>query len=374
MRPPIFIRPLTDDERAALHAGLRSPDAFTLRRCQILLASAQGKLARDIAADLHCDDQTVRTAIHAFNATGLAALTPGSHVAHTRPHAAFDAQRLSRLARAAPPQPAHLWPRHRASGRWTCSPRRPSPQGLTAAPRQRRSHPRRAQAPGHLAGSAPSTGSPVPTRSTPKKTSARPPDPPGPDAPGWALGFEDETWWSRVTQPRLHTWARRARRCGWWSRRSRATSPKRWPATGCCGATWTRSGDAIWLRFVDGRPLSGVTTAFLDWCCAQLAAQGKTAWLLVWDRAPWHESQAVRTWIRRAQPAGQAGHGAGADRELSLAEQEPVAEPDRAALAARQAGGGRADARAERPGTARPGVCLLWMYAEPHLTISDYAA
>jgi transposase len=97
MRPPIFIRPLTDDERAALQAGLRSPDAFTLRRCQILLASAQGKLARDIAADLHCDDQTVRTAIHAFHATGLAALRPGSHVAHTRPHAAFDAQRLAAL-------------------------------------------------------------------------------------------------------------------------------------------------------------------------------------------------------------------------------------------------------------------------------------
>jgi transposase len=93
----IFVRALTDDERQALQAGLRSPDAFTLRRCQILLASAQGKLARDIAADLHCDDQTVRTAIHAFHATGLAALRPGSHLAHTRPHAAFDAQGLAAL-------------------------------------------------------------------------------------------------------------------------------------------------------------------------------------------------------------------------------------------------------------------------------------
>ena len=66
-----------------------------MRRCQILLASSQGKHARCIAAELHCDDQTVRNAIHAFNPHGLAALTRGSHVPHTRPHAAFDAARLA---------------------------------------------------------------------------------------------------------------------------------------------------------------------------------------------------------------------------------------------------------------------------------------
>jgi hypothetical protein len=24
--------------------------------------------------------------------------------------------------------------------------------------------------------------------------------------PEWALGFEDETWWSRLAQPALHAW------------------------------------------------------------------------------------------------------------------------------------------------------------------------
>src|SRR5215207_963188 len=42
MKRPIFVRPLTDAERESLEAGLRSPDAFTLRRCQILLASERG--------------------------------------------------------------------------------------------------------------------------------------------------------------------------------------------------------------------------------------------------------------------------------------------------------------------------------------------
>ncbi|MBI4497522.1 MAG: hypothetical protein HY689_06470 [Chloroflexi bacterium] len=39
MRAPRSIRPLTDEERHAVPAGLRSPDAFVLRRCQIFAAS-----------------------------------------------------------------------------------------------------------------------------------------------------------------------------------------------------------------------------------------------------------------------------------------------------------------------------------------------
>ena len=49
MKPPTFVRPLTDDERQALKAGLRSPEAFTLRRCQILLQSADGLRPKAIA-------------------------------------------------------------------------------------------------------------------------------------------------------------------------------------------------------------------------------------------------------------------------------------------------------------------------------------
>ena len=42
MKPPIFVRTLSKHEREALETGLRSSDAFVLRRCQILLASARG--------------------------------------------------------------------------------------------------------------------------------------------------------------------------------------------------------------------------------------------------------------------------------------------------------------------------------------------
>src|SRR5215470_13232446 len=78
MRPPVFVRSLTDAERQAVTVGLRSSDAFVLRRCQILLASNRGQRAPRIAEQLGCDDQTVLDALHAFNALGLDALKKGS--------------------------------------------------------------------------------------------------------------------------------------------------------------------------------------------------------------------------------------------------------------------------------------------------------
>jgi transposase len=108
------VRALGDEERVQLGAGLRSPDAFVLRRCQILLASARGKIAREIAFDLGCDGQTVRTAIKAFNARGLNCLAPPSSRPHTI-HAAFDAtsaERLRALVHQSPRtfgKPTSLW-------------------------------------------------------------------------------------------------------------------------------------------------------------------------------------------------------------------------------------------------------------------------
>jgi len=75
MKAPLFVRPLADAERATLRQGLRSPDAFTLRRCQILLHSDQGQRPSRIAAALGCGVQTVRDALHAFAAEGLNCLS-----------------------------------------------------------------------------------------------------------------------------------------------------------------------------------------------------------------------------------------------------------------------------------------------------------
>jgi len=97
MRTPIFVRPLTDAEQQALTAGLRSPEAFVLRRCQILLASARGERAPRIAEQLGCDDQTVLDALHAFNARGVSCLTKGSSRAHHPPPRAYSDDRAEQL-------------------------------------------------------------------------------------------------------------------------------------------------------------------------------------------------------------------------------------------------------------------------------------
>jgi transposase len=115
MRPPIYVRPLTDAERQAVTAGLRSRDAFVLRRCQILLASARGERAPRIAAQLGCDDQTVLDALHAFNAHGLQALRKGSSRPQRLRPAAFgpeQADALRALLHHSPRrfgQPTGLW-------------------------------------------------------------------------------------------------------------------------------------------------------------------------------------------------------------------------------------------------------------------------
>ena len=96
MMKPVFVRPVTDAEREQLEAGLRSSDAFVLRRCQIILASARGQRVPQIARNLGCDEETVRRVIRAFNTSGVDALKEGSRRPHTV-HAAFDAERAEKL-------------------------------------------------------------------------------------------------------------------------------------------------------------------------------------------------------------------------------------------------------------------------------------
>jgi transposase len=70
MKASLFVRPLTPSERQRLQSGLRSGDAFTLRRCQILLASASGRTPQQIARNLGCAPSSVRHVIHAFHNEG----------------------------------------------------------------------------------------------------------------------------------------------------------------------------------------------------------------------------------------------------------------------------------------------------------------
>src|SRR2546427_9794263 len=96
MQAPLFVRQLTEKEQAELEAGRRSSQGFTVRRSQMLLASAEGKPTTTIACLIGCTDQAVRNAIHDFHERGIAALQPKSSRPHTT-HEVFDEEGRERL-------------------------------------------------------------------------------------------------------------------------------------------------------------------------------------------------------------------------------------------------------------------------------------
>lgn len=114
--------------------------------------------------------------------------------------------------------------------------------------------------------------------------------------PDWVLGFLDETWWSRLARPGLYAWNAAGRPLRLIEHAVPRDDPS--PKALACYGLWLPELEECWLRFVDGRPISAVTTQFLEWCSAKLMTTGKTAWLLSWDQAGWHLSKAVRCWLR----------------------------------------------------------------------------
>lgn len=121
--------------------------------------------------------------------------------------------------------------------------------------------------------------------------------------PDGVLGFQDETWWSRFEQPRFSTWCEADQALRLVEQVKRPEDKER-KALACYGllVRWPMEAEVMaekmLLRFVDGRPVSAITTQFLAWCCERLQGMGKRVLALIWDNASWHISQAVKTWIR----------------------------------------------------------------------------
>jgi transposase len=104
-----------------------------------------------------------------------------------------------------------------------------------------------------------------------------------------------------VAQPTIRAWTAGGQPLRMVEQTVARREPKALACYGVLARWWEAPEDdpaeVLWLRFVEGRPVSGVTIQYLAWCCERLAAVGKTALLLVWDNASWHVSRAVATWI-----------------------------------------------------------------------------
>lgn len=71
MRRALALGPLCGRVKRQLKAGLRSTKGFTLRRCQLLLARANGYTPKEIAGVIGCNASTVTKVIADFNARGV---------------------------------------------------------------------------------------------------------------------------------------------------------------------------------------------------------------------------------------------------------------------------------------------------------------
>lgn len=111
----------------------------------------------------------------------------------------------------------------------------------------------------------------------------------------WVIGFMDEIWWSRFALPGLHSWSG-ATPLRLVEQTPRKADPD--PQALACYGLWWANAERMLLRFVTGRPVSHVTTAFLAWVCGELARARQRVLVLIWDNASWHVSAEVRTWLR----------------------------------------------------------------------------
>jgi transposase len=110
-----------------------------------------------------------------------------------------------------------------------------------------------------------------------------------------ALGFADEAWWSREKQPALHTWSED--QVLHLVEQKVPTTDSEAKAVACYGL-YLPALTQMLVRFVAGRPVSSITCAFLAWLLTYLGTQGKRALFMIWDNASWHNSQAVREWVK----------------------------------------------------------------------------
>lgn len=301
-KAPLLVRPLTDAERETVEDSLRSTDAFVLRRAQIILASAQGDPVGVIAPRVGFSGQAVRNVIRAFNARGVAALRAGSRRNRVI-HSSFDtagAEALRALLHQSPrhfDKPTEVWTLELAAEvayergltAWRVS-------GETIRATLARMGVRWRRAKAWITSPDPDYARKKATRDRLIRLAQRHPD--------WLLGFEDEVWWSRLARPTLSAWqdddhplrlvAQTVARDD--------PDPKALACYGLLARCWDTAEqrrEELWLRFVEGRPVSAVTIDFLRWCAARAQERGKRAVLLVWDNASWHDSQIVRAWLRQ---------------------------------------------------------------------------
>src|SRR5262249_25184682 len=209
---------------------------------------------------------------------------PAAGLLASAPPAAAGVPRRARraVACAAPPQSARVWPPHQSVDAGLGCPSELR-RRLDAQGRQWRSHPQDLEASGHRLEARQAVDYQPRPRVRPKKRQRDRLIALATAHHEWALGFADEVWWSRLLQPQLHAWAAGDQPLRLVEQAVAKDDPDR-KALACYGLLVRRAqqDEVLWLRFVDGRPVSALTTQFLGWCAPRLEALSVPVWVLIW--------------------------------------------------------------------------------------------
>ena len=295
------------------------------------MASHRGQRPSVIACNLGCATQTVRNTLHAFEQSGLACLKPRPSRPKTI-HAEFDQEKCEVLRAL-----VHQSPRtySKDTSVWTLAlaaqvcqergltPHQVSIETIRLALKRLGMGWQRAK---HW------ITSPDPDYARKKKRR---------DALialaqrcEWAVGYLDEVWWSRVAQPDLHAWSESKQPLRLQELQASKDDPD--PKALCCYGMLDAHSGVIRLRFVDGRPVSQVTTDFLKWLWQQVAASGQRTLVLIWDNARLSCQQAREDLVPATESGRTTGGARGETRHSSdpllVADQESLAQPHRAPL------------------------------------------
>jgi transposase len=128
--------------------------------------------------------------------------------------------------------------------------------------------------------------------------------------PEWAIGFEDEVWWSRIAQPKVRSWTD-GPPLKVQVLKSEEGDPD--PDAIACYGFYRYDTRKINVRFVEGRPVGDITIQFLEWLCEGVAKEGKKVLVVIWDNPSWHAAEAVAGWVDEQNRCAERGEGVRVD-------------------------------------------------------------
>jgi transposase len=79
MKPPLYVRQVTEEEKEEIEKGLKAKEGFKVRRSQMIKLSSERKRVKEIGQILGCSGQAVREAIREFGSRGVKSLDQQSN-------------------------------------------------------------------------------------------------------------------------------------------------------------------------------------------------------------------------------------------------------------------------------------------------------